>query len=167
LIKSSQKNGHVYAFEPHPEAIDLLRRNVSLNGFENVSIVERAVINEEKRVFLDVSTASDKSSILSSKSQKSSIEVESIELDTWSKDKRPPDVVKVDVEGAEIETLRGAKRMIKRHRPLLIIEVHRIGSRFQKFVSKELNQLGYSASTLQGDELPDRDGIRYHAVLRP
>jgi len=49
-----------------------------------------------------------------------------ISLDTVLYDQRcpPPNVIKIDAEGAELDILRGAARLLREHRPKLLIEVH-------------------------------------------
>jgi hypothetical protein len=44
--------------------------------------------------------------------------------DTYARRHGTPDVVKIDIEGAEVAALRGMKRVIERHKPALIIEAH-------------------------------------------
>ena len=162
-----EPNGFVYAFEPHPKSVNQLRKNVSLNKFQHIEITEAAVYDQNGTLKLNLHPDSDKSSIGSTRTSENSVEVQSIRLDSWIKNKRPPDVMKVDVEGAEIEVLQGAMKTIKQFRPTLIIEVHRIGVRFNQFVAHHLQPLGYTATALQEGRLPNQDGIRYHAILRP
>ena len=52
------------------------------------------------------------------------IKVETVSLDDFSRDKRLPTVIKIDVEGAEAEVLRGARNIISPAAPVLIVEVH-------------------------------------------
>lgn len=56
------------------------------------------------------------------------IEVDVVDLDSSLPDSYTPRVIKIDVEGAEIDVLRGAMRTITRHRPILIIEFQRDGA---------------------------------------
>ena len=52
------------------------------------------------------------------------IKVETVSLDDFSRDKRLPTVIKIDVEGAEAEVLQGARNIIAQAAPVLIVEVH-------------------------------------------
>jgi hypothetical protein len=42
----------------------------------------------------------------------------------------PPDVVKIDVEGSELAVIRGMRRTLERHRPVLICELHETNPEF-------------------------------------
>jgi len=66
--------------------------------------------------------------------------VDSVSLDEYFKDRTYPDVVKIDVEGAEGQVLEGAKDLLEKSHPTLFIEFH-FKSRMQEF--------GYSFSELK------------------
>ena len=69
------------------------------------------------------------------------IEVEAIALDTFAEKHRLPTVIKVDVEGAEAEVLRGSERVFAQAKPILICEVH--GSKEADDVIGWLSDHGY------------------------
>ena len=51
--------------------------------------------------------------------------IPSITLDQFCKDKKiSPDIIKVDIEGSEIEMLIGAKNIIKKSRPIIFLSYH-------------------------------------------
>src|SRR2546422_11516918 len=52
------------------------------------------------------------------------IEVQAMTLDAIAENHPLPTMVKIDVEGAEVEVLRGAQRMISQTKPVLLFEVH-------------------------------------------
>jgi hypothetical protein len=55
------------------------------------------------------------------------LEIPSVTLDSciYGKEKlRPPNVIKIDVEGAELNVLRGASRGLTEYHPSLFVEVH-------------------------------------------
>lgn len=59
---------------------------------------------------------------------------------------RVPDVIKIDIEGAEFLALQGARKLLVERKPLLFIEVHHICLMFQ--LQRLFHQLGYTASIL-------------------
>jgi hypothetical protein len=70
----------------------------------------------------------------------------------------------IDVEGAELDVLRGMHGVLRASRPALMIEVHWLGAEFVDYIEQELVPLGYRASLLMGGPLP-RTSERYHALL--
>jgi FkbM family methyltransferase len=60
-------------------------------------------------------------------------------LDEYSKEVAPPDVIKIDVEGFEFEVLQGAAAILRKQRPLLMVEV----SRNNVEIAELMTSLGY------------------------
>lgn len=159
-------NGHVYAFEPTPELADRVRHNARINQFENMTVVEAAVCNHNGSIEFGSEGFDVQNSIKKADSE-NFIEVRAVTLDEWAKDKRPPDVIMMDIEGAELDALRGAEHLIREHRPTMLIEVHWLGRDFVDFVDQALRPLGYEATTYSGEPLPTKKIDRYHALLIP
>jgi len=60
------------------------------------------------------------------------VEVETVTLDGFASESEagPPDVVKIDVEGAELEVIKGMAALLASKRPLLICELHGTNAEF-------------------------------------
>jgi len=119
-------NGRVYAFEPNPEVYNILVRNIQINGYrEIVRAVPKGVSNEKRTVSLYVSRErSDEASFYSQESADNTcIEVETVSLDEFFADEGWPkvDLVKIDVEGAEVEVLEGMRELTRRSKDLKLI----------------------------------------------
>jgi hypothetical protein len=74
---------------------------------------------------------------------------------------RPPNVIKIDVEGAESAVLRGAAELLTRHRPHIVLSGH--GTSQQQACAALLGDFGY-------DLVVDRDGSEdgiYESVALP
>jgi FkbM family methyltransferase len=157
--------GRVIAFEPFPESAQRAGRNAQLNGFDHVSVVEAAVGASMGTVGLQLRESATHKVV--GPSTGSSLVVEQIAIDEWraNSDVPPPDVVMIDVEGAELDVLLGMKETIAAAHPLILCEVHWLGQDFPSFVDAELAPLGYTARTLDGQ--PVRDEGRWHALLEP
>jgi len=68
---------------------------------------------------------------------------------------RPPDLIKIDVEGGETEVLRGGAKLFATKRPLIIAEIHTAQARDE--IRLWLARSEYSASeTMLGDPVPIR-----------
>ena len=64
-----------------------------------------------------------------------------ISLDRFAGD-LPPDFIKIDVEGAEMEVLRGAEKLLREIHPALVIETH--SAELERECGEALVGLGYS-----------------------
>jgi FkbM family methyltransferase len=159
-------NGYVYAFEPAPALAARLRDNAARNSFKNVQVVEAAVsaINGEIS-FGMVGPLSVNNSVRTDQVTET-LAVDSIRLDTFCANHRPPDLLLIDIEGVEIEALEGGLRMIAEHRPVIMVEVHWLGQRFIDFFNRALLPLRYRATTYQGGPLIC-ENVRYHVLLVP
>jgi FkbM family methyltransferase len=169
--------GQVVAFEPLPSNVAQLRKNVALNELKHIIVVAAAASDETGRAVLQLpkaspgtrrGPASGRAHIVGAAANpERSFDVPAVAIDDSLAryHLRPPTVMKIDVEGAEIDVLRGCLSTLKEHRPTILVEVHCLGSRFSDFVAETLLPLGYVAETLSGDDLP-ADPVRFHAVLR-
>jgi FkbM family methyltransferase len=156
--------GHVVAFEPFPRCAARARHNASMNGFDHVTVVEAAVGADDGQVFLELGDGTTTNRV----SHASGVAVEQVAIDTWiARTGAPtPSVVMIDVEGAEIEVLRGMLGLLREHQPVVMCEVHWLGSAFLDFVEQELRPRGYAVSALGGGAIPTGDD-RWHALLEP
>ncbi len=109
--------GEVHAFEPHPEICEILRQNVALNAFQGIKVSQAAVSDIDGSVEFAISEDPAASFIWSKKAQAATrirtIEVPSITLDTyWKGNGKKIDLIKVDVEGAELLVLKGSRSLL-------------------------------------------------------
>lgn len=116
------KKGKVFAFEPHPENFALLKKNVEINGYDNVVLINKAVSNKNGKVRLYLSERDTGASSIYPEDSQKSIEVETIRLDDYFKDfKGKIDFVKMDIEGSEGEALQGMRGIIDKNKNIKII----------------------------------------------
>ena len=119
-------NGRVFAFEPRPDNVERLRRNVEANGARNVHVVPAAV-SDRSGAAAFIMHASTLEGRLAAADEMSAASVRTEAIDALVRDgMAPPDLMKVDVEGAEGAVIRGAARTIDAERPLMLIEVHSV-----------------------------------------
>lgn len=159
--------GHAVAFEPLPANVEQLRKNVALNSFANVTVVAAAISDTESSGQFSLGrVARDAGKLLETDSSEAGIEVPVTTIDAvvTNTPLPAPTVMKIDVEGKEIEALAGALDTIARHRPTVLVEVHWLGSRFRDFADETLIPLGYRAETISGDRLPT-EPARFHVVF--
>ena len=125
LVESS---GQVYAFEPVPENAARIRRNAMLNDFAHVTVLEKAVAEAEGRGELLLAHHAGGATLAAAGTPpdlKGHLEVNLVSIDYLiaSEQLRPPTLVKIDVEGAEIDVLRGMKQTLTAYKPILIYEI--------------------------------------------
>lgn len=118
-LLAAKKVGKVFAFEPEPSSFDLLVRNIGINGHHNVVAIKKAVMGKSWDVGLYVNDVSGSHSIVNKKEHQKSITVEAITLDEYFTN-RNIDVIKVDVEGAEIPVLEGTSNILSGNAKLFI-----------------------------------------------
>ena len=113
-----QNGANVISFEPHPKAREILKDNIQKR---NAKIYPYALSNEASKVKLFLSDELGSHSLFAYNDKH--IIVEAKTLDSLYKEK--VDLIKIDVEGAEMNVLQGMKELLKAHKPDLIIEVDR------------------------------------------
>lgn len=127
LAQHVGKDGRVVAFEPQPLIFQMLCANVQLNDLVNVECVQAAVGAARGTVLIpniDYSVEANYGGIeVSSFTEGRS--VPRVTLDDYL-DARPPDLVKIDVEGMELDALDGGRAFIARFRPVLYVENDRV-----------------------------------------
>jgi FkbM family methyltransferase len=114
-------SGRVFAFEPDPRNAARLRRNVALNAFEPiVEVDERAVSGRDGRATLHRSDPdhSGWGSLAAHADETSTVDVSTTTLDSFLEARGIDrvDLLKADVEGSEIDLLRGATRSLRKRR---------------------------------------------------
>lgn len=113
--------GQVIAFEPLPRNVELLRRNLALNGL-SVTLIDAAVADGSGKAVFEQSTSGSMGHLGAG----SGIEVDLVCLDELVSMGRvpPPHVIKMDIEGAESRAMAGARQVLVQHRPLLFLSTH-------------------------------------------
>ena len=115
--------GRVVSFEPHPLTASILAKQMAFNGKSNVRICVKAVTEMCGTARLDDEKPAVMASIMNTSSQRT-IVVPVTTLDWEVSRHPPPDLIKIDVEGAEMRVLRGAEALLTTRRPDLLVELH-------------------------------------------
>lgn len=129
------ERGEVFAFEPDPENMLRLRHNVVLNGLKNVTFLQWAVSNTAGTCTLYTDGSAGAAPTLREQTNrtiapKGQIQVPTKTIDDEIRQKclPAPDLIKMDIEGAEILALSGAQSLLAgrfRRRPRVIfLELH-------------------------------------------
>jgi FkbM family methyltransferase len=126
FLQLANSAGYVYCFEPNPIAIHYLQHNLVKTGSDNYLIFPVAVADEAGMIDLVVNPDNHGLGSLLLNKLGMKIKVEALTLDAAVAQfgLRPPDVIKMDIEGGETVAIKGMQETIARHRPLLIFELH-------------------------------------------
>jgi FkbM family methyltransferase len=119
----------VFAFEPMKPIFDRLAKNVKHNGLANVTILNAAVAERDGGVTIFVQPSSENTGLasLQASAGASAEQVPAVTLDTVVRDQRLAqlDLMKIDIEGAEIRAFEGGRELLSRtDAPDVIFESH-------------------------------------------
>ena len=118
LAKTVGPDGQVIAVEAHPDDAELARQNRDLNGLDKLEVVHAAVARTSGTVVFGANGSVDDGS-----RRWGELEVASWSIDDLAATYGRPDVVFMDVEGYELEALRGAPATLQ-DGPDWFVEVH-------------------------------------------
>lgn len=122
------KGGKIYAFEPIPKANEKLIKNIKLNNFENVIVCDFALSDRNGSTILVKPGTESRISMDPSKekNKNDTIDVLMKTFDDYAAESKinKIDFIKIDVEGAEMNVLKGMKKSITKFHPEFLIEVH-------------------------------------------
>jgi FkbM family methyltransferase len=127
LSREVGKTGRVIAVEPSPANASLLRKHLAWNGCENVLVVEAAVGECSGEIdFAFRPDPTDPGGFANSIAydiggDKARIRVTTIDEICFG---LTPNVIKIDVEGAELLAIRGARDVLSRSSPALFVAIH-------------------------------------------
>ncbi len=119
--------GKVYAFEPMSDNYKRLTRNIRINEIKNIEALNLAVSNIDGTLHFSNNNDTFANTYVNA-TKDNFIEVTTVSLDKFieQKDARPPDFIKIDVEGAEADVLNGAEQTIRKYRPVIHLSTHDI-----------------------------------------
>jgi FkbM family methyltransferase len=151
LASGLVKTGKVCAFEPLPRNLSYLRRHLELNGIANVEVFPVAVSNivgtscfREEDTGLMGQLGADGSQI---------VPTTSLDYLVFKQRVAPPDFIKMDIEGAELNALQGATRLFQVYRPTLFLATH--GKQVHRECCRLLSSWRYSVQPLGSESLDD------------
>lgn len=116
------ENGKVFAFEPDPGNFSLLEKNVKINNYQNVTLIQKAVSNKTGKAKLYIWKNTLGPKIYDSPDSHQYIEIESIRLDDYFKNYNGKiDFIKMDIEGAEGGATQGMTSLLQQNKNIKII----------------------------------------------
>ena len=165
--------GRVVSFEPVPSNVATLRQNLALNNCQNVTVIEAAVAaDSEPRTFCfdeaHHTMGTIQGSMVKLDQWDTTFEVQCVTLDGLLESGKipPPQVMKIDVEGAGMEVIQGALNLIREHRPGIYFELHAADQEAPELKALHLlrDEFGYEIRDLNGT-LQDHLGPQWGAAV--
>ena len=122
--KSICQNGTVISFEASPIVYKTLSKSVALNNADNIRVENLAVGNDNKaiKLFLNDST----SNVMETEDSGPSEMVNMVRIDDYVSKKALSrcDLIKIDVDGIELDILKGSIDVLNKYKPIFIVETN-------------------------------------------
>lgn len=148
LPLSKLTSNNVYAFEPFKESFDILKRNINDNNIENIIPINKSLgnINGERNLFLSGNNVQGITSKSNIRNYDEIISVQETTIDSFVKENNlNVGFITADVEGAEMDLLKGAVNTIKSQKPILAISIyHQVSDYFNIIPWIDNLDLGYN-----------------------
>ena len=165
------QEGRVDSFEAFFPTVKKLQNNVGINNFSWVNVNGVAVSDSKGKMWFvppsnevtkNVSFLNDCNGVgyLTTEFQQGAIEVDTISLDDYyySQKIQKLSLIKIDIEGAEVSALKGARNLILKDKPIIAIEVNRQTALRANSSIEELQALligyGYKLFLFEGKFIP-------------
>jgi FkbM family methyltransferase len=160
----------VIVFEPVPENVARLKRLADLNPSLRIQVEQLAIGAEDGDVHFKVMADRSMGKLANSSFQEHrhaerDILVEVAQLDTvvFRRNSPRPNLIKIDVEGAELDVIEGASRTMRECRPVVLLEAHSLA--LAAACQQKFHQLGYQLREV-GSSAGNNHGTR-HFLAKP
>jgi FkbM family methyltransferase len=158
FARAAGNGGKVFTFEPHPRNYRRILENISLNGFKNVEVIPIALGSHNGRAKLGSDAViSGEAHIVGRDATEVGpgghtfeVEVDLLDNQISKRGLPPPDFIKVDVEGMELEVLHGMWMLVTQRKPKLWVEIHTQDSIRASQVVDWLLEAGYLIFHVEG-----------------
>lgn len=142
------KKGRVYAFEPNASNLRYLKTHLDINDVKNVTILPIALGQVTGYTFFNESGNSSTGHVTANRTAVM-VPLDSIDSLVGKELIEPPNIIKIDVEGAELNVLLGAGTVIRQYQPIIFVAIdnHDNKDRVYDF----LKDMGYAIDWLDGN----------------
>lgn len=160
-------NGKVVSFEASPTNYRALQANIQSNQIQNMQAIHKAVSNQPEMVRFATFDYSLVGHIATDDTPADGKieEVEAVSIDDciFNQGFRAPDLIKIDVEGAEVKVFNGMLETLRYYRPIVLAEVR---DAYMEELADIANRYDYEIEVLQGNWDLDEHGL-VDLLMRP
>lgn len=149
LYHAVNPEGKTYAFEPSDVNAQLFQRHMKLNNIQHYQLMEAAVSDKEGML----SFKRTRTTVAGKLSDDGDVKVSVVRLSKLveSKSIELPDLVKMDIEGAELQVLRDMQSYFAQHKPTLFVSTH--GKDVHTGCVSLLREMGYKLKPIDKKDL--------------
>ena len=111
---------NIYAIESNPKYVSYINKSIKLNNFLNINVINKILSDREEELYVQ-----NEKVLSSSKNNKNLEKLKAITLDKLCKEKKIyPEVIKIDVHGAEGKVLSGSSQILEKYAKVIFLELH-------------------------------------------
>ena len=125
LVLSEYTDKNIYSFEANPINFDLLNKTIELNKLKNIVPIYKALYCDETEIIFNLNSAASSIEKTPGIKYNNVVKVQTITLDKFVQENNlNVGLIKVDLEGAELDFLKGAEKTIKGQKPVLLLSIY-------------------------------------------
>jgi FkbM family methyltransferase len=150
------KEGRIIAIEPEPRNFACLCKNIEANRLNNIVAVQKALWSQAQPLDLflsgnDAAHSVHRDPFYSSTGDSICVEADTLDSILAGLDMTPVDFIKMDIEGSEIEAIKGMQNILKSRAELAIAAYHPVdGKPAYTAIGPQLEQMGYEVTCADG-----------------
>jgi len=161
LLAKGQRNIRIISYEPSEACCKMLRQIICKNAFQNVQLRESALGRKAGNLKLFTESDTDCNASVVPGFRRNTAQIRSVRVSTLDEELRAkiiinPKLIKIDVEGGELDVLTGGLTTIKKHRPILCIETlftkNPAHKKRQQIMTKVLHRYEYTIFHFQASQ---------------
>ena len=149
LFNAASPKGKIFAFEPVSETAETFKKHMSLNNITDYKIFTVAVSDKEGSLSFNKTS----SSVAGKLDESGETKVDVIRLSKYLAEGKisSPDMIKMDIEGAEVGALNDLKPLLKEKMPVMFVSTH--GKQIHLDCLQILKEIGYRLEPLDTNDL--------------
>lgn len=170
LAKRMKPGSNLYSFEPGATAFKYLSDNARVqNGNAKINPINCAVSNKNEMLQFSISANTTRNHIAKTQ-EANTVSVKAVTLDSFCQERKiTPQLIKIDIEGAEYWALEGMKDTLGNNSCVVLVEIHTdyltangvTGKLFEEYLSS----IGYKVFDAYGKEITGSDMLHTACVI--